>query len=145
MPIRRTALPNTSQRYCVACRPVPLRQCTCPGCISALLRCLQACTFAKGKSLHAQVACQRYCAACRPKVPCPGCISALSSRTFAGLPAQVASQAQEGGTPSLSQPLTGSQGLHDYIAIGETVGQRSRGKTSAAAKRTVQRSGPHHF
>ena len=66
-------------------------------------------------------------------------------RTFAGLPAQVASQAQEGGTPSLSQPLTGSQGLHDYIAIGETVGQRSRGKTSAAAKRTVQRSGPHHF
>ena len=79
------------------------------------------------------------------KSTCPGCISALSSRTFAGLPAQVASQAQEGGTPSLSQPLTGSQGLHDYIAIGETVGQRSRGKTSAAAKRTVQRSGPHHF
>ena len=88
---------------------------TCPGCLSALLRCLQACTFAK--------------------VHMPRLHLSPKPRTFAGLPAQVASQAQEGGTPSLSQPLTGSQGLHAYIAIGETVGQRSRGKTSAAAEK----------
>ena len=33
-------LSSASKCYCVACRPVPLRESTCPGCISALLRCL---------------------------------------------------------------------------------------------------------